>query len=301
MTHLEAVNSMLSFESEISIDLAAPVNDPKSEPISVLRKRQKSASRLAAFTLIELLVVIAIIAILAAMLLPVLASAKKKAQGAYCENNIKQVSISWTMYADEYRQFLVGNVGFLQPSFATNTTWAYGNVASAPGSLNIDNLKNSLLGPWIKNINAYKCPADPGNPVGTTRVRSISMQNYMNSTGGGQLGNFLNHKKITDIRKPSEFYVFLDENSYTINDAYFEVKMYTTNQYGSIMVQDIPANYHNYGASFSFVDGHAELHHWQTDAFKYGKAGNFSAPNNKDAIWIIEHTTVPTSTTGAGL
>lgn len=78
-----------------------------------------------AFTLIELLVVVAIIAILAAMLLPALASAKDKSKTIKSANNIRQLGVSFALYAGDFEKVMpyattLNNQNFWIPLIRTN-------------------------------------------------------------------------------------------------------------------------------------------------------------------------------------
>jgi prepilin-type N-terminal cleavage/methylation domain-containing protein/prepilin-type processing-associated H-X9-DG protein len=255
-----------------------------------------------AFTLIELLVVIAIIAILAALLLPALSHAKVKAQATYCMNNEKQMTLAWIMYADDFNQKLVPNVGDGQGVYYTTTdSWCYGNVSALPDETNTLYLMQSLLWPYTKALAVYKCPADPGAPPGTPRVRGISMNGFMNGMGGGTVPGFENFQKATDLAVNGgapQWYVFLDEKPISINDEYFEVKMANATT-TSVLMNDWPSQVHDGACGFGFADGHAEIHKWKGSTMTSPTTDGgitFTSPSAdfNDGYWLTTHTTYAT-------
>jgi prepilin-type processing-associated H-X9-DG protein len=221
------------------------------------------------------------------------------------------------MYSDENSDRLADNG---QPDPAAANNWVGGVVNTGPEWTNMDEIQQAEIYPYVKNAGVYKCPADQRsvnfpNPGGTLTIRSMSMNGWMNPAGmdpnvfGGFTGaNQTVFRKQGDIASApggsSQYWVFLDENPYSINDGFFLVNLKTAPPLTTTGCQfyDIPASYHAKGGGLSFADGHAEMKIWSDAAilgFKGVRINNgvqtADTGPSSDLAWLATRSTYTNS------
>jgi len=207
------------------------------------------------FTLIELLVVIAIIAILAAILFPVFARAREKARQTSCLNNVKQITLGFMMYAQDYDEF-IRSAYIPNAVHHTYWTWMFG------------------IAPYVKNFQVLRCPNEsfdmgtyglyfPDLNYPTDRLRLSYGMNR-------NLGYSSSRYKLGEIKRPSECILIGDSGPH-LNSARTGASTGHT-QYINNAAPEPPPEFpdrwfieshavylrHNMTGNVGFVDGHAK-------------------------------------------
>ena len=267
------------------------------------------------FTLIELLVVIAIIAILLAILMPALHRVREQGRRIVCEHNLKGLTLSWVMYADENDGKIVNGAGgfhYTQSGMTNNGSgagiieraWAgkgwgnnWNNINVADTGMTEQQKKQAIregaLWPIAKDYGVYKCPTGRPNEFVTYAV--VDAMNGLHRTGttskgghhpfaiGKRIGKtVLWIKKMNEISSPApaKRMVYIDEGAMTPDS-------FATHYQANNSWWDDPPIRHGDGTTVSWADGHVSHMKWRAaetieigrrNQDYYGSVKNVSTP-----------------------
>ncbi len=186
------------------------------------------------FTLIELLVVIAIIAILAAILFPVFARAREKAQQTSCLSNVKELMLAFLMYSEDND----GRSPLCVYNSGTTDFWY-----------------DSMM-PYMKNTQILRCPSDDSHSVGYAPHNYWGYYHMYTRSVTSAYGGSV---KLSILRYPAETSAFAEAdgpgNSCFNSDGTWGYARW-----------DIVR--HNEGCNVGLLDGHAK---WFSESYLVGE------------------------------
>ncbi len=212
-----------------------------------------------AFTLIELLVVIAIIAVLMAVLMPTLSRAREQGKRAVCFAHIKQMGLSWVLYADENDQKIVNGCtvgGTEGHDDKTEPCWLYfhNNASYDTEEERIDGIKRGAMWPYVGSLKMYKCPTGIRGEANTYGIFDSMNGAITSLVSQSSVPRKVFVKSRARIKRPGERAVFIDEGKTS-------TQSYTIHYNKPTWWDGVPLR-HGEGTNFSFADGHAEYWKW---------------------------------------
>lgn len=250
--------------------------------------------RRAGFTLIEVLMVLAVIALVAGLLLPALGGARRRATGARCLGQVRQMAVAMHLYGMDHAEHFPPNRD--GRDIPLGETWVRGWLGvPGPDCTNVGHLRSGLLAPYLPGVDVWRCPA--GGPVEVGGVRQPRVRHYsINAFLGSPVVSpaAATYRRWHELVRPApaEALTFIEERIETINDGAFSLQWdFREDRPEAWIVRDQPAVLHGRAGNLAFADGHAETRRWAGFGGAVVDRDDHPAPGHRDLPWLQRRAT----------
>lgn len=261
-----------------------------------------------AFSRLDLIAVVAVTVLLALCMLSANRRAGSDAKAARCLQNLHILTVAWNQYAEANQDVLLASAPLPSTDRSGRLTWVPGTLNGA-GPANRENWDPEVTvrrSPLVRYLpsepEVWRCPADEslvlleGRKV--PRVRSYSMSSVFDTGYWLPAFRYRTYGLRSEIVRPGQTFVLVDEHPDSINDAAFAVQMVDPDATEGNII-DLPGTLHSRGTSFSFADGHVEIKRWhgktiqQPVTYRRDAFLNIPAKDSlADVKWLSSHCTV---------